>query len=287
MERYKKEEVIHQNNIPARIILQGGPAGEGDTVPHWHQHLELNLVLCGAVDFFVSGKEMRVQEGEMILVNSGEIHSGASDRNVDYVELVTVLWDYEFFENYCSDFSEYLLRLPQDKGITEKIRNTLIEIAAIEYKKEPFYEMEISERLLRIGYLLLKHCRMEREKEFTLGMDRKVQQMQEAILYIETHFREELHLNEIAGHMNMSPYYFSRKFREYTGINFYECLTQCRLLHAREELQYAEKNITDIAYNSGFPSVKSFIVQFRERYHMTPKQYQIDYSNKKRNKKTQ
>lgn len=56
MEKYKKEEVIHQRNIPARIILQGYWAGEGDTAPHWHQHLELNLVLCGTVDFFVNGK---------------------------------------------------------------------------------------------------------------------------------------------------------------------------------------------------------------------------------------
>ena len=60
MEKYKKEEVIHQRNIPARIILQGYWAGEGDTAPHWHQHLELNLVICGTVDFFVNGKEKRV-----------------------------------------------------------------------------------------------------------------------------------------------------------------------------------------------------------------------------------
>ena len=84
--------------------------------------------------------------------------------------------------------------------------------------------------------------------------------------------------------MNMSPYYFSRKFKEYTGINFYDCLIQCRLLHAREELLSATGNITDIAYNNGFPNVKSFIVQFREKYHVTPKQYQKSYSDQIRNK---
>lgn len=284
MEKYKKEEVIHQKNIPARIILQGYRAGEGDTAPHWHQHLELNLVLCGAVDFFVSGKEKRVQEGEMILVNSGEIHAGKSAVDKDYVELVTVLWDYDFFENYCSGFSGYLLRLSEDAGINKEIRDMLIEIAVLEHDKNPFYEMKISERLLHVGYLLLRYCLVERDREFTMGMERKVEQMQEAILYLEEHFREDIHLKDIARHMNMSPYYFSRKFKEYTGINFYDCLTQCRLLHAREELRSATGNITDIAYNNGFPNVKSFIVQFREKYHVTPKQYQKSYSDQIRNK---
>lgn len=76
--------------------------------------------------------------------------------------------------------------------------------------------------------------------------------------------------------MNMAPTYFARKFKQYTSYTFYNFLMQYRVHQAQQDLLLSDDSVTEIAYNNGFPNVKSFIEQFKKTYQTTPKQYRKD-----------
>ena len=71
-----------------------------------------------------------------------------------------------------------------------------------------------------------------------------------AILYLETHFRDQPSLDEVAGAAGLSPHHFQRLFRRWAGISpkrFGQYLT---LNYAKAQLE-ASASILDAAYDAG------------------------------------
>lgn len=104
IEMYKMEEVEHLNWIPAKILHQMVEDEDCYVPLHWHRDIELNLMLCGNTEFVVNGKANHVMQGDLILINSGDIHLGAPPVGVPgfepKMELLTILWDYDFLRQY-------------------------------------------------------------------------------------------------------------------------------------------------------------------------------------------
>ena len=59
--------------------------------------------------------------------------------------------------------------------------------------------------------------------------------------YIRHNYRKDLSLEEMSRQMDMSPYYFSKLFKEVTGSNFVEYVTGVRMERARELLTEGRK----------------------------------------------
>ena len=60
--------------------------------------------------------------------------------------------------------------------------------------------------------------------------------MEKAKEYIRENFQKDLTLDEVSKVVDISPYYFSKLFKQETGENFIEYLTKVRLKNARELL---------------------------------------------------
>ena len=48
--------------------------GEILTTPHWHKEIEILLIKEGVVNLAVNDKPMQLSEGEILIVNGGDIH---------------------------------------------------------------------------------------------------------------------------------------------------------------------------------------------------------------------
>ena len=73
-----------------------------------------------------------------------------------------------------------------------------------------------------------------------------------------------------------SAHYLSRVFSEAVGINFRRFVNELRLEYARELLTTTDLPVTEIAYKSGFGSIRSFNRAFGEEYHSVPKKSRGD-----------
>ena len=101
----------------------------------------------------------------------------------------------------------------------------------------------------------------------TFGINRSV------LKYIESHYNDELSLQEIAGLANVSPQYFSRLFREKMGMTYVDYLTKIRINKAVELLKYSNKSIQEIGYEVGYRDPNYFSRVFKKTTGVSPKEY--------------
>ncbi|MEO3991238.1 transcriptional regulator PocR [Pseudocitrobacter cyperus] len=105
--------------------------------------------------------------------------------------------------------------------------------------------------------------------------------MNKALRYIEAHLSDELRLEEVASHVYLSPYYFSKLFRKYQGIGFNAWVNQQRMASAKELLSHSNWSIASIARNLGFSQTSYFCKVFRHTYQITPQAYRQQIREKR------
>ncbi|MGM9618021.1 helix-turn-helix domain-containing protein [Butyricicoccus sp.] len=92
----------------------------------------------------------------------------------------------------------------------------------------------------------------------------------EAIAYMEKHFQEPITVQELAGIVGLSPYYFSRLFRKYTNFSPHAYLIDLRITFARDLLASSQHPIEQVAERCGFNSIQHFIRCFRQHIGCSP-----------------
>jgi AraC family transcriptional regulator of adaptative response/methylated-DNA-[protein]-cysteine methyltransferase len=77
--------------------------------------------------------------------------------------------------------------------------------------------------------------------------------IEKAINYLQGHYLDQPSLNELAGHVNLSPFHFQRLFRRWAGISPKRYLQFLTVEHARRLLDES-RTILDATYDSGLSS---------------------------------
>lgn len=84
---------------------------------------------------------------------------------------------------------------------------------------------------------------------------------------------EKIALSIMAERFGYSEYYFSKKFREVSGMRFRDYLRYRRLSFAAKALRDGSGGILDIAMDFGFSSHEAFTRAFKSAYGITPSAY--------------
>jgi AraC family transcriptional regulator len=93
-----------------------------------------------------------------------------------------------------------------------------------------------------------------------------------AIWYVESHSRESLTLDAIAGACGVSPYHLTRAFGEATGRSLMRYVRARRLSEAARQLALGAESILHVALDSGYGSHEAFSRAFRDHFGLTPEQ---------------
>jgi AraC-like DNA-binding protein len=94
-----------------------------------------------------------------------------------------------------------------------------------------------------------------------------------AITHLETHYTEEIELDDLAGIAHMSKRSFLRTFQAATGQPPIAYLIQIRVNRAADRLRATDDPITDVAFAVGFQDSNYFARQFRQVMGVTPRAY--------------
>ena len=96
----------------------------------------------------------------------------------------------------------------------------------------------------------------------------------EVIKYIEENYAdEELSLNQLASHVNVSPNHLSTIFSSQTGQTFIKYLTEYRMNKAKELLKCTSKRSSEISEEVGYKDPHYFSYMFKKTVGMTPTNY--------------
>ena len=99
----------------------------------------------------------------------------------------------------------------------------------------------------------------------------------QVVSYISAHFMEEVTLNSMAHDLGMSPYTLSRVFSGTFHRNFNRYLNETRLDYACTLLRHTDRSVTDICFDAGFESQRTFNRCFSELLHQTPREYRKSF----------
>jgi len=91
--------------------------------------------------------------------------------------------------------------------------------------------------------------------------------------FLDEHYDTNLSLEQIAEQVFLSPRYLCAVFKEQRGETIFEYLTRRRMQVAGELLLASNDRVSDVARQTGFQSVHSFIRRFKDQFGVTPGQY--------------
>ena len=91
--------------------------------------------------------------------------------------------------------------------------------------------------------------------------------------HMKQNFARDLSLEEVAKYVDISPYYFSKLFKEEEGENFIDYLTSLRIAKAKELLHGTEVSIKEVCSEVGYSDPNYFSRIFKKVVGYTPTEY--------------
>ncbi|MBP5158066.1 MAG: helix-turn-helix transcriptional regulator [Treponema sp.] len=251
--------------------------------PHWHSYGEIILVGPGETNIFmVNQSRYQLEEGDFVLAWPMEMHA-----------IIDADRERSLVIQFSSTFMNSLLDL-------QRIMHLYRNLHVIRRKAHP----ELAERLQAMAHRMKDlHFSggMDRElrccilfMEFMLAMDQQRDElapelkqleqdgctddvMRRMILvtdYIKNNLTaDDLSQAAMAKMAGISKDYFSRIFKNVTGMNYSRWLNMIRLEKATELLAQKGMSLTEVAMLSGFQSIPSFNRVFHDEKGMAPGEY--------------
>ncbi|MEI7751440.1 MAG: response regulator transcription factor [Candidatus Omnitrophota bacterium] len=112
---------------------------------------------------------------------------------------------------------------------------------------------------------------------FQEGVDSKIESSKD---YIMRNYNRGVGLKDAARSVCMSPKYFSRIFKEKTGISFCDYKLKIRIEKAKAFLMDKDSTVDQVSDAVGYQNTESFIRQFKKIVHLTPAQYRKNFLEK-------
>lgn len=246
---------------------------------HYHSAVEICLTLEGAVDYTVDGSTYRVHRGEILIIPPEVPHGlnmeGESSRYLYLFEPETV-FGMRDIKAMSQQFGK-VFYLHDGSEAHTRIRELLLKMQGVYDKGEAMWNTVCFGYALRMYAILGQHylsgARPRREKAYSVDSEVITASMG----YINSHYRENITLDDVADFAGFSRYYFSRSFKKQTGYSFKDYLCQKRVQVAMDLLIRTNRSMRDIAIESGFGSIATFNRVFREKKGCTPSQYRAIY----------
>ena len=260
------------------ITIRRGKRGNDTPLQpdHYHSFYEIFYIYSGNCRFLLKDSVYHLEKGDLVFICPGELHH-ALYTSENTCEIVTLYFKKEHFHHPTQDPPQsFMGSIPAlyQEDFHHLLAKMFSESSNIDEYSNLFLYCYLSEVLL----MLMRHSVMaEREPDLLNSKDADILL---ATKYIYKNFQKPLTLEEVSAVASLSPTYFSKKFKQITGMGFKEYLNYVRLKHAQAALLTTNNTITDIALEYGFNDSNYFKDIFKKVYGKSPREYRKNPENK-------
>lgn len=233
---------------------------------HWHDFLELELVLSGSGEQILNGQKTELKRGCLSVIRLTDFHQVTPKNNLHLINLMVddkILTE----EMLTKITSENILFFNLEEGEAHAFE-MLLRLCMAE-NEAPNPDSRYIKHLITCIFLkILKMAPNGNVK--TYSNERPIQT---ALLYIHMHFRENPKLSEVAKIVHYNQSHFSSTFRKEMGTTYCEYLNMLKIAYAKELLISTSLKINEICYECGFASHSNFLRLFKESQGVSPMQF--------------
>lgn len=235
-----------------------------------HIHDLLEVVYCrdGELDITIDDVNYRLERSDVAVICPLVVHSyNVSARNgVDGVIFIVNTALYPALGDMLSDACPVspVIRSRDISGAAFYALSALCNIC-----ENPLASGSELKSIAWLGVALTELCTQMTMAERTLSARDTIMR---TILYLQRNFRQPLTLNQAAAATGASPNYLSALFSKQLRISFHTLLNAMRLNHALDMLRHSDLPVTEICYDCGFSSLRTFNRVFMDSFGMTPRQ---------------
>ncbi len=265
----------------------------GTEVPyHYHEFHKLLFLCSGEGNYYIEGEEYGLQEGDIVLVGSRQVHRPEFLKGMSYERIILYISPEFLKKNSTEDCDLEAIFAEDQPALLHGSRENTYLSAFLEKLEAEMAEKTFGGEVVCTGLLLqllvgiARIARREKgkkaegaetgekpEAQSISGADithsDKKSRVWEILRYLELHFSEEITMDLLSEKFFVSRYHMMRQFKEETGQSIYDCLTERRLLHARNLIKQGISS-TESCYSSGFRSYSSFTRAYAKRFATTP-----------------
>lgn len=248
---------------------------------HWHEEIEIILVMEGQVELLLDGSKQIFSAGDIIFVNSRQLHQYTSltDRLVYYAYVFPMdslkfqdedITQTSIIEPLSRQELCFPMTISHSSSCYEKIHSLIQAIIHTNEKQEECFQLLTKAYLYEVIGLLSRNGLLTRQ----LKPSKELDTYRRILLYLQEHYHEKIAVADISGHLCMSANYFSAYFTRHFGKNFVDFLIHYRIEKACVLLTTGDYSVTQVALQTGFENISYFIKRFKAVTGMTPAVYQ-------------
>lgn len=272
------------NYLPFNLFL-AEPYGNALFSSHWHDHvMEMIYVIKGRMQLFIGGCSYIGVEGDIFLIEEGQIHGAYLVEKEEVPEYYAVLINKSIL---LTAESMHIVHEPLLNGKLsfprciqagddnyKDLKELILNIAGEYTAKKSGYELVIKSYLYQLIVTLTRVYGYEVNDSKTERINRrKIEELRDVMMYVEEHYEEQFNLNDISKIARMSPYHFCRTFKKITGQTFIEYVNLCRIRKGEEMIINSSLPITQIAHRVGFNNINYFNRVFRKYRLCSPSEF--------------
>lgn len=256
-----------------------------DEIPwHWHNELELGIIVDGSAVVEAGSDKYRIQAGEGFFINSNVLHAAVAPEDgvcemhsVVFHPLAVsggmdnVIWQ-KYMKPLVENQAEAGVHFIPDTAWHREILEGIETVWQLAEKEDYGFEVHIRNALSTMMALLAEHQSSAGQKAFGREQRNHIR-IKEMLTYIQANYDRELTIEEIAGASAISVSECIRCFRATIGTTPIAYLKSYRLQQAALKLQLSTDKIAAIAESCGFQEMSYFAKSFKEMYGCTPSEY--------------
>ncbi len=228
---------------------------------HMHIAPEIILVSEGVLNMVIADREYEIKSGEGAFVPPLVPHEFISRKN-NFCRVIT--------------FAKELLQDAGAEGGVTHVKKYIFRVESAISRLVDLYlpgKRSVGDASLAKAVLSPVLYEVSRRCEFYSESSAEKDILLRALIYLNKHYSEQVSLESVSSKLGIHPASLSRLFSDRTGIGFLKFVKYLRATAAANRILADRNTFTEIAYEVGFGSVRSFNRAFYEIYGMTPSEY--------------
>lgn len=233
--------------------------------PHIHKELELLMVTEGEIELTINSETKILSKGDISFVLPNTIHGYKTISHSDYQLMI---FSGDMLPIYKNTFSAY--KASKNHITSVQVPNEVYTSINCIYQE---FQQDNNLGIIT-GYLyvtvsrLLPYLKLQKSQN-----DLSVNLMERILGYIQLNYLNPINLKSISIELDISPFYLSRVFTNNIGLRLDKYINELRINYANHLLISSDMQITEIAFESGFETLRTFNRVYKSITASTPREY--------------